>query len=161
MLADFLIQISHTAGALAGSGGETKMVPYLVAKRVNPADRTKPATYYPQATNYSIIETLDLCKEISNASSLTEGDVQNCIRSFIHEIVGKLELGHKVRLEGLGLFGVTFTTIRGGQAKAEDVSGEDVLGVKLAFRPATEIRDKVALFGVVPYDKKEQPAAGV
>lgn len=126
------------------------MVPFIVVKKIakNPAD-TK---YYPKAASYGIIEVDDLCKEISNASSLTRGDVKNTVESLIDGLQQHLSQGQLVRLPGIGLFGISFST------KAEDskekVDADNVKNITLSLRPDTKMRDVVKNFSIGEYDPK-------
>ena len=52
--------------------------------------------------------TLDyLTARISDASSLTKGDVYNVIINLREEIIDKLSMGYTVKIDGLGIFSLS------------------------------------------------------
>lgn len=126
-------------------------VPYIVVAKRDPDDPTG-KVYYPKATSYGIIERDKLCADIANATSLTEGDVQNCVASFVTIFNRYLSLGFKVRIDGIGLFEIGFSTIS-DQDKTK-VTADNIKAKRLCLRPAVSIRDDVVRFEVEQYKEK-------
>lgn len=129
-------------------------IPYLVVGKLNPQDRTKPKKFYPKATCYSTISIKDICLDIEKSSGLAHAAVDSCVKGLIEAVIKYVELGHKITLDGFGTFGVSFTTVPGGEAEPNKVGSHDVLKKSLQFRPSTRLRDAINGLGVEPYDKK-------
>lgn len=76
--------------------------------RTNPQDKKAPGKYYPYPVYEKTIELDDFVKEISHATSLTPTDVRAAILEVIEIFHRYLARGHKVKLDGIGTFKVSF-----------------------------------------------------
>ena len=92
--------------------------------------------YATPVYDQSFVETEDLANYIQQQASVKKSD----IKAVLDELGGALshyfELGQKVRLDGLGIFKVGFSSV--GSAKKEDCSAASVATRRVLFQPETE-----------------------
>ena len=60
--------------------------------------------YYPQLVSSGRVELQKICEEVAEQSSLTSGDVKNCLDRLIHCITSHIEDGQTVAAGDLGTF---------------------------------------------------------
>ena len=101
--------------------------------RTNPQDKKDPGKYYPYPVYEKTIGLDDFVKEISHATSLTPTDVRAAITEIVEIFHRYLVRGHKVKLNGVGTFKVSFKG--DGADKSEDltVSNIDRSTIKVTF----------------------------
>ena len=92
--------------------------------RTNPQDKKAPGKYYPYPVYEKTIELDDFVKEISHSTSLTPTDVRATIFEVIEIFHRYLVRGHKVKLDGVGTFKISFKG--DGAAKPEDLTASDI-----------------------------------
>ena len=92
--------------------------------RTNPQDKKAPGKYYPYPVYEKTIELDDFVKEISHSTSLTPTDVRATIFEVIEIFHRYLVRGHKVKLDGVGTFKISFKG--DGAAKSEDLTASDI-----------------------------------
>ena len=83
---------------------------FAVPKGIGPVTVTPTLptpTFSVSAGNYG---TEELASDISQAASLTEGDVIGALRSFSDIIKTKLIMGYNVKLNGIGTFSISLTS---------------------------------------------------
>lgn len=74
----------------------------------NPQNKKVPGKYYPYPVYEKTIGTDDFVEEISHSTSLTATDVRAVISEIIVIFRRYLARGHKLKLDGLGTFKVSF-----------------------------------------------------
>ena len=97
---------------------------YKVSFFRNPQNQNVPGKYYPYPVYEKTIGLDDFVKEISHATSLTSTDVRAVIMEVIEIFHRYLVRGHKVKLDGIGTFKISFKGI--GEATAEAVSASSI-----------------------------------
>ena len=80
--------------------------------------------YYPYPVYEKTIGLDDFVKEISHATSLTPTDVRAAITEIVEIFHRYLVRGHKVKLNGVGTFKVSFKG--DGAAKSEDLTASNI-----------------------------------
>ena len=72
---------------------------YRVVEKMNPLKSDSPALFYPVPVYTDTLELKDLLPEISNASSVTSGDVKAVVDSFVELLQRYLVRGNKIKIE--------------------------------------------------------------
>ena len=109
---------------------------YIKTKNNN-AESTAYGKYFATAVyDEHFIETEELANYIQQQASVKKSD----IKAVLDELGGAMkhffELGQKVRLDGIGIFKVGFSST--GVAKADDVSAATITTRRVLFQPETE-----------------------
>lgn len=96
--------------------------------------------YYPQVITNGNVTFTKLCQEIAEQSSLTDGDVKNCLDRLSYVLASHLSDGQNVSLGDLGSFGVM---AKGeGKDKAEEfVTARDMKRLSVRYFPGKRIRE--------------------
>ena len=110
---------------------------YKVIERANPTNRDV-RKQYASPVNAGNLTIKDLAKEIAGRSSLTRGDVENVLISFLEEIPTYLKIGMSVKLGEFGTMRLNLKSDGVEQGKKFDVS--KIKGVKIIFTPSTELK---------------------
>lgn len=95
----------------------------------NPLKQDAPGKFYPYPVYEKTIGLDDFVEEISHSTSLTPMDVRASIMEVIEIFQPYLVRGHKIRLDGIGTFKVSFKGA--GKDTAEDVTAEDVTAANI------------------------------
>jgi len=108
-----------------------------IKKKNNNAESTAYGKYFATAVyDEHFIETEELANYIQQQASVKKSD----IKAVLDELGGAMkhffELGQKVRLDGIGIFKVGFSST--GVAKAEDVTAATITTRRVLFQPETE-----------------------
>ena len=82
------------------------------------------------------VETDELASFIQQQASVKKSDIGAVLDELGEAMKHYFELGQKVRIKGLGIFKVGFSSI--GVAKAEDVSSATITDRRVLFQPETE-----------------------
>lgn len=96
--------------------------------------------YYPQVMNNGSVSFQKLCKEISEQSALTEGDVKSCLDRLSYVLAGHLADGRNVSLGDLGKFGVV-TKGAGVEAESDFRTNRDMHRPSVRYFPGKRIRE--------------------
>ena len=108
-----------------------------IKKKNNNAESTAYGKYYASPVyDEHFIETDDIAGFIQGQASLKRSDIKGALDELGEAVKHFLELGQKVRLAGLGIFKVGFSSV--GVAKAEDVSAATITTRRVIFTPETE-----------------------
>ena len=91
----------------------------------NPRSENGEGKYYPRPVYIRTVTTSDIIADIAHATSLTAADVTATITEFAEVIRRYLVHGHKVQLDDIGTFKVSFKGT--GQENAEDVTAADII----------------------------------
>ena len=94
--------------------------------------------YYPQVINQGRVSFDSLCEEVAEQSSLTSGDIKNCMDRLINCLVRHLKEGRSVDCGDLGSFRINIRSTGADTPEAYDAatmmrkpSGQYYLGKKL------------------------------
>ena len=82
------------------------------------------------------VETDELASFIQQQASVKKSDIGAVLDELGEAMKHYFELGQKVRIKGLGIFKVGFSSI--GVAKAEDVGAQTITDRRVLFQPETE-----------------------
>ena len=82
------------------------------------------------------VETDELASFIQQQASVRKSDIGAVLDELGEAMKHYFELGQKVRIKGLGIFKVGFSSI--GVTKAEDVSSATITDRRVLFQPETE-----------------------
>ena len=96
-------------------------------KLVQRKDMTKGALegsklYYPQVINQGRVSFDSLCEEVAEQSSLTSGDIQNCMDRLINCLVRHLKEGRSVDCGDLGSFRINIRSTGADTPEAYDAA---------------------------------------
>ena len=85
------------------------------------------------------LSTQEVCEQISEASSLTEGDVVSALLGLSKVTQRALSMGHNVNLEGIGTIGLSVTSAAMDSPK--DISKVKVKAKRVTFRPDKRLKE--------------------
>lgn len=99
----------------------------LKYKLVQRKDMTKGALenaklYYPQVINQGRVSFDSLCEEVAEQSSLTSGDIKNCMDRLINCLVRHLKEGRSVDCGDLGSFRINIRSSGADTPEAYDAA---------------------------------------
>jgi predicted histone-like DNA-binding protein len=109
-------------------------------QRANPLNREEKKWYLIQQTK-GYVDTDQICQDILELSSLSPGDVRNVLENLNVVIQKRLDAGYSVRLDKLGSFRTSVTSV--GTETPEQLTVRNVKQVRLIFSPATQLRDSL------------------
>ena len=93
--------------------------------------------YYATAVYDSkFIETEELASFIQTQASVKKSDIKAVLDELGEAMKHFFELGQKIKLDGIGIFKVGFSSI--GVAKAEDCTSSTITTRRVLFQPETE-----------------------
>ena len=93
--------------------------------------------YYATAVyDKKFIETEDLAAFIQSQASVKKSDIKAVLDELGEALKHFFELGQKVRLDGIGIFKVGFSSI--GVNKADDCTAATITTRRVLFQPETE-----------------------
>lgn len=81
------------------------------------------------------VDTAELCRQISHATTLTPTDVKACVASFLYYINDNLRNGKKVKLDTFGIFKVGMSTTPADKP-SDFKASTNVKGLRINFLPA-------------------------
>jgi predicted histone-like DNA-binding protein len=109
-----------------------------VSKKPGLASPDSPTKYYPVLTGRRQTDIREVCKILSDSSTVTAGDIRGVLEGLIRLIPDLLMEGRTVKLDGFGTFRIHASAK--GQDAPEKVTGRDVTSVKMSFLPDKEIK---------------------
>lgn len=115
---------------------------YIIQSRQNPRDPNEEPKFFLIARTIGSIELEQITEEISIASSLTRGDVENVIKSFLDTIPKYLKMGYSVKLGELGSLRLTIQSK--GQENMEDATADKVTHIRVCFIPSPRLRKEIS-----------------
>lgn len=126
------------------------MIKFKALSRKNPI--TKSTKFYPASTTPTVMNLDAVNAEIEKITSLSSGDVKNCLDTLQFVLIRALLEGKTVHLGDVGCFR---TSINGkGVDKAEDVTADHILRVAIIFTASSKIKRKFSLkSGEVKFEK--------
>lgn len=78
--------------------------------------------YYPQVINQGRVSFDSLCEEVAEQSSLTSGDIKNCLDRLINCLVRHLKEGRSVDCGDLGSFRINIRSTGADTPEAYDAA---------------------------------------
>ncbi|MDR0633985.1 MAG: HU family DNA-binding protein [Azoarcus sp.] len=109
-------------------------------QRANPLNREEKKWYLSQLSK-GWVDTDQICQDILELSSLSPGDVRNVLENLNIVIQKRLDAGYSVRLDKLGSFRTSVTSV--GAEEPEQLTVRNVKQVKLVFTPATQLKESL------------------
>ena len=116
---------------------------YRVVEKMNPLKSDSPVLFYPVPVYTDTLELKDLLPEISNASSVTSGDVKAVVESFVELLQRYLVRGNKIKIDGIGTFRLSFKGK--GKESSKDVNVNDIENPKVTYLSDKALKDYVAV----------------
>lgn len=96
--------------------------------------------YYPVSVNNGRVSFESLCKEVAEQSSLTSGDVKNCLDRMVYCVANHLMEGRGVDCGDLGGFGLILRSAGAKTVKEYNVQTH-MREAKIRFYPGKMLRD--------------------
>ena len=122
----------------------SKVKMFRRAKVLNYRDE-KPTVYKLQQLTYPAIKEKDLVRYICNSSNIPESTLTACLKAIAEGIVYFAINGHRVVFDGFGGF---YINVRTKTAKSEEaLTAENIVSSRLAYVPATELRELISAQG--------------
>ncbi len=115
---------------------------YKVSKRkFKTKDGIEHTKYYACAKRGKLVSSKELAQEISERSSLTQGDVYGSLSALSDVIKNHLLLGNSIKLDGIGIISLSITS----EASDEEdkVNARTVKVGKICFRADRELNEDV------------------
>ena len=92
--------------------------------------------WYPQSvTMGEPITTEKIIERLSAISTVSKSDVRAVLGDLATVLADYMALGHTVKLDGLGTFYYTAVASKQGVATKEEVSADQIVGVRVRFIP--------------------------
>jgi predicted histone-like DNA-binding protein len=113
----------------------------VVSKKPGLSKPDSATKYYPVLTGRNQADIREVCDLLSEASTVTPGDVRAVLEGFIRLIPHLLMDGRTVKLEGFGTFNLHCSAV--GQTNPDNVTLRDIRGIKMSFLPDKEIKRKL------------------
>ena len=115
---------------------------YHLIQRHNPHDPTAPRKYYPQLILSTKLGLREFAEDIVGRSSLTLGDVENCLENFIDQIPFFLLMGHPIKLGDFGTFRLNVHS-NGGAPTIGDWDVSLIKCVNVIFTPGPLLKKRL------------------
>jgi predicted histone-like DNA-binding protein len=115
-----------------------KAMKYKLVKRGNPAKQAEPKKWYANSVNAGKLTVRDFAKEITGRSSLTRGDIENTLDSFLEELPTFLKIGRSIRLGKFGTLRLSLSSE--GVDTPEAFNASCIKGVRVIFTPGVELK---------------------
>lgn len=129
---------------------------YSIQKHINPQDLESPAKYHPAPVYIDTMNLSSLSKKIAHSTSMTVADVKCVIEELVLVIQDELIRGVKIKIDGLGMFKVSFGGT--GHENAEDVSALDISNVKITFIADSQVKSFIK--GSMKFEKESAKKTG-
>ena len=115
-------------------------IKYKVIERGDPRDKTAPKKYYATVVNDGELNLENIGKRLEMRSGVNSIDINAVLLGLVQLIKEEIpEDGRIVRLGDLGSFSVSLSSE--GSEKPEDVTANNIRGIKLIFRPGKAIKN--------------------
>lgn len=115
----------------------------VVSKKPGLASPDSPKKYYPVLTGRRQSDIREVCKILSESSTVTAGDIRGVLEGLIKLIPDLLMEGRTVKLDGFGTFSLHASAK--GQDSPEKVTARDITGVKMSFLPDKIIKRELKM----------------
>ncbi|MCC8145438.1 MAG: HU family DNA-binding protein [Bacteroidales bacterium] len=114
---------------------------YVVAPEASPKDRDADPKYYLVSKNQGKINLYELAADIAGRSSLTRGDIENCLSNFLDQLPNYLKKGYSVQMGDFGTLRLSLSST--GSDSPEDVSVANLKKVKIIFTPSSKLKKEI------------------
>ena len=111
---------------------------YKIIEKVQPGKPNAPKKQYANPVNVGKLTIKDLAKDIASRTSLTRGDIENVLISFVEGLPTYLKIGMSVKLGDFGTMRLNLKSEGVEQGKKFDAS--KIKGVKVIFTPSVELK---------------------
>lgn len=112
---------------------------YSVVERPNPQTKEKKWYAQPKLTGKRVLK--DLSVDISETSSLSEGDVLSVMSALVKQLPKWLMEGDSVKLDGFGTFRLSFSS--NGETVKENVTASSIKDIYILFEPDDAIKERI------------------
>lgn len=112
--------------------------------------------YYACSKTYSTTNTEELAERISQACSLTPGDVLGCLKALSGEMELTLTQGSNIKLDGIGTFGVGVTSE--GFDDPKKINPKKVKATKVTYIADRKLTQKIR---EMKFSAKPEPPKGI
>ena len=110
---------------------------YIKTQNKNSFNAKSYGKYYAQPVyDQKFIETDEIADFIQTQATLKRSDIKAALDELGAAMKHFLEMGQKIRLSGIGIFKVGFSSI--GVAKVEDCTAATITSRRVLFQPETE-----------------------
>ena len=110
---------------------------YIKTKNQNSHNAKSFGKYYAQAVyDQKFIETDEIADFIQTQATLKRSDIKAALDELGAAMKHFLEMGQKIKLSGIGIFKVGFSSI--GVAKLEDCTAATITSRRVLFQPEVE-----------------------
>jgi predicted histone-like DNA-binding protein len=103
-----------------------------------------------------MVDTNELYKDIEMISNVSDANVAAVVRALRRSILQNLLSGRSIRVEGLGIFSVSFKVDM--KNSAQEVKPSSIKEVRLAFRPEVELKKELQNAKFVKHYERKNPA---
>jgi len=117
---------------------------YCVRKKTDNISKDKPVKYYAVPVSEKVVGSKELSRIISDRCTLTGSDVAGCLDALAYVIQREINDGNKVRLDGIGVFGISATSP--GFDTPEECTPGMVKAKRICFLPSKDL--KISLKGL-------------
>jgi len=114
--------------------------------------------YFACSRRGGVIGFDKLSEKIADDTSLTPGDISNCLISLSRTMISLLEEGFSVKLYRIGCFSIAVTS--DGFESPNDISPDKVRATKIVFTPDRKLNSKIKDLKFNNYDKKIRKLIG-
>jgi predicted histone-like DNA-binding protein len=115
----------------------------VVSKKPGLSSPDSPTKYYPVLTGRRQSDIRDVCRILSESSTVTAGDIRGVLEGLIKLIPDLLMEGCTVKLDGFGTFSLHASAK--GKESREKVTSRDITGVKMSFLPDKIIKRELEM----------------
>lgn len=116
---------------------------FKVIQRKNPQNLEMYGKFYPAPTYYNTIDLKSLANEISHSTSLTSSDVKAVIEELMIAFERHLVNGEKIRLDGIGIFKVSFSGEGAETSEAVTAQNIDTNSIRVTFMADSELKRNI------------------
>lgn len=106
----------------------------------SPKDSKKRQRLHARVVTWGTMRTDELAKRIHSMSTLTTGDIQAALVSFVEVMADELSSGRRIHLEGLGYFQLTLECPP--VQSPREIRAESVRVKSVAFRPEAGFKER-------------------
>jgi predicted histone-like DNA-binding protein len=124
---------------------------YKVIERTNPQKRGKQKKWYANSVKSGNVTAKAIAKEIAGRSSLTRGDIESVLSTFLDELPTHLAMGKSVKLGELGSLRLSISSE--GVDSSEEFSVSNIKGMKVIFTPSVDLKKALK---DIHFEKKEE-----
>lgn len=111
------------------------------SKKFIDKDGQEVAKFYPNAVSAGHYGSVDMARDLSEATSLSEPDVVSALKAFSIVLEKRLKMGYNIKLDGIGTFSLSVT---GEPCLTEKECKPNKVRVgKIAFKADSKLRKEM------------------